>query len=86
MPHIEAAVGQQPVDLLDRVFDVEPSCGGQRTPDRVHSERRTVQDSNNPVGQRQHAKCMHVVANDLLDERLDVLGGNVSAGDRSTGR
>jgi hypothetical protein len=65
---IDPLVGQQPVDLLDRMLGRQPARQRQAMPDRADRQRAGPDHTQSGVGQRLNALGMHVTV-EQADER-----------------
>ena len=70
---IDALVGQQPVHLFDRVFGDQAACQREAEADRMNRQRRRPDDTECGVAQRHHAFGMHIVADQAVDELVNVV-------------
>jgi len=75
-PRLDAAVREQPVDLLHGVLGMQPARQRQPLADGVHRERGAGHGSQRRVGQRIHPLRVQVLTHQVLDKPMHILEPN----------
>jgi hypothetical protein len=68
------------------MLDVEPTRRSKRATYRVDAQRGAVQNTEDAVGERGHAQCVHILTHHFFNELLNVCGSDVSARRSAMGR
>jgi hypothetical protein len=76
MPDIDPGVGEEPIDLLDRVLGIAVLRDRQRPSECAHREPSPDQRPNDRVAQRGHALGVEVVVEDGGDKVLHAAGAD----------